>query len=68
MQFTEEAINEFIEIYERNFDERISREDAVLMARRLVNMYRLFLRPLPPDVHADELMEVTLHDCEPEAS
>ena len=50
MEFTEAAIDEFIAIYERRFNEPISRDDAIDMARRLVNLYRLFLRPLPkPD-------------------
>lgn len=45
MQFSEESINKFIAIYERNFNETISREEAIEMARGLVNLYRLFLRP-----------------------
>ena len=47
MQFSDKAIDEFIAIYEREFNEPIAREDAIQMAWRLVNMYRLFLRPLP---------------------
>jgi hypothetical protein len=47
MSFSDKAIDEFIEIYQRNFGETISRGDADEMARRLTNMYRLFLRPLP---------------------
>lgn len=45
---SEKAIDNFIAIYERKFKEPITREDAVVIARRLVNLYRLFLRPLPP--------------------
>jgi hypothetical protein len=52
MQFTESAITEFITIYEDTFNESIAREEAIVMARRLVNMYRLFLRPLPGGVSA----------------
>lgn len=47
MEFTDEEINNFIAIYERNYHEPIGRTEAIDMARRLVNMYRLFLRPLP---------------------
>lgn len=44
MQFTNEATNKFIVIYKLEFNETLSREDATVMARRLVNLYRLFLR------------------------
>ena len=50
MQFSEESIDRFRAIYERKYNEPITREEAVAMARRLVNLYRLFLRPLPPEV------------------
>ena len=54
MEFSEESITEFMEIYEREFNEKISREEAVGMARRLVNLYRQFLRRpslMPDDVY-----------------
>ena len=54
MEFSEESITEFTEIYEREFNEKISRDDAVEMARRLISLYQLFLRrPLlmPDDVY-----------------
>ena len=44
MQFTNEAIDRFIAIYKQEFNETLSREDATAMARRLVNLYRLFFR------------------------
>jgi hypothetical protein len=47
MEFSDAAIDEFIAIYQRHYDEPISRDDALHMARQLVNLYRLFLRPLP---------------------
>jgi hypothetical protein len=50
LYFNDEAINRFIAIYERKFNEPLKRDEATVMARRLVNMYRLFLRPLPPEV------------------
>ena len=48
MHIHDNALDRFIAIYERKFDEPITRDEAAVMARRLVNMYRLFLRPLPP--------------------
>ena len=48
MHIQENALDRFIAIYERKFEEPITRDEAAVMARRLVNMYRLFLRPLPP--------------------
>jgi hypothetical protein len=54
MTFSDEAIDKFIAIYEDVFNEPIERGDAIQMARRLVNMYRLFLRPLPPGAKVEE--------------
>lgn len=53
MQLSKESIDRFIAIYERKFSEPITREDAVAMARRLVNLYRMFLRPLPPEAREE---------------
>lgn len=50
MQFSEESLDQFIEIYEHKFNEPITREDASAMAHRLVTLYRILLRPLPPEV------------------
>ena len=59
MQLSEQAIDKFIAIYEHEFNEPISREDAVAMARRLINLYRLFLRPPPPSSAKENLLEET---------
>lgn len=48
MYLSDDALDKFIAIYERNFHEPISRGDANAMARRLIEMYKCFLRPLPP--------------------
>ncbi len=48
MQLTTEALDRFIIIYEREFGETITRDEAAALAGRLVHLYRLFLRPLPP--------------------
>ena len=49
MEFSDAAIEEFIAIYQRHYSEKISRDDAISLARQLVNLYRLFLLPLPKD-------------------
>jgi flagellin-specific chaperone FliS len=47
VEFKDESIDKFIAIYKAEFGETLSHEDAKAMARRLVNLYRLFARPLP---------------------
>jgi hypothetical protein len=47
MHFNKESIDRFIAIYERKFGETLTSDEATAMARRLVNLYRLFHRPLP---------------------
>lgn len=59
MTLSEEQIDEFIEIYRREFGEPISREDAMSMARRLVNLYRLFLVPPRMAEEQDDLSRPT---------
>jgi hypothetical protein len=39
MEFSDKVIDKFIAIYERQFKELISREEAIEMARRLVSNY-----------------------------
>ena len=41
---SDKHIDEFIAIYEREFGETITREEAAAMAARLVNLYRVLLR------------------------
>lgn len=47
MLVTDERIDDFIDIWARVFVERISREEAHRIATRLVNYYRLIVRPVP---------------------
>jgi hypothetical protein len=47
MEFTNTSIKELMIIHERHFHESISKDDAIAMAHRLVNLYRLLRRPLP---------------------
>jgi hypothetical protein len=39
MQISEEALTEFIKIYEEEFKEPIDRDEAIIMARNLVMFY-----------------------------
>lgn len=50
MQLSDEALDNFVAIYEKKFNEPISRDDAAEMAQRLVTLYRVLLLPLPPEV------------------
>lgn len=43
----EDALDEFIAIYRRQFKEDIMREEARIMAFDLLCLYRLLSRPLP---------------------
>ena len=47
MKINDEALEEFIALYRAEFKKDISREDALEMAMRLVNLYLLIYRPLP---------------------
>ena len=68
MQFTKQAIDRFIAIYEQEFREPISREDAEAMARRLINLYRLFLRPLPRETIEEAEMPAGSDSSGPQAA
>ncbi len=53
VQFSKEAIDKFIAIYERKFNEPITREDADAMARGQVTMARVAITctvSLPPEM------------------
>ena len=47
MPIADDALDEFIEIYKKEFGQDISRDDANEMAFRLVTLYKLLLRKLP---------------------
>ena len=47
MQISDEALNEFIAIYEAEFGEEISRKDANEMALSVLRLYELLARKLP---------------------
>lgn len=47
MEITDERLDDFIDAWELAFAERLSREEARRTATRLVNFYRLIVRPVP---------------------
>ena len=47
MQFTEKRIEELRRLYKESYGQEITVEDARDMARRLVELYRVLLKPLP---------------------
>lgn len=47
MKISNTSLDEFIEIYQKEFGKEISREDALEMATRLINLYLIIYRPLP---------------------
>jgi hypothetical protein len=47
MKFSDATIAEFISAYERVFGEGLTSAEATQMLRRMVNLYRVLLRPLP---------------------
>jgi hypothetical protein len=53
MKFSDATISEFISAYERVFGESLTPEEVTQMLRRMVNLYRVLLRPLPK--HGDNV-------------
>lgn len=49
MAISDKRLDDFIEIYEKVFEQRLSREEALPIATRLVTIYRLITQPLPPE-------------------
>ncbi len=47
MKFEDDTITEFISIYEEVHGERLTPDEATLMFRKLVHLYRVLMRPLP---------------------
>ena len=46
MQFTEKQIDSFIALYEKEFGEKISREEALKQATALVSIVKLTYKPM----------------------
>ncbi len=49
MEFTDHELEEFRKIYEDDFHQSISIEDARSMASRLLRLYEALARPLPSE-------------------
>lgn len=49
VKFDEATITEFISLYEEIFGERLTDTEATAIFRRLVHLYRVLLRSLPPE-------------------
>jgi len=57
VELTEKDIDEFIEIYERVYKERISRDDAREMANRLLTLYEILAQPLPGEIESEAVKD-----------
>ncbi len=49
MDIQDKTLDEFIDIYEGSTGERLERSEASHLLRKLLQLYRLLLSPLPPD-------------------
>lgn len=47
MQNSDDALNEFMALYQSEFGKEISRQDAIEMTTRLIGLYQIIYRPLP---------------------
>jgi len=44
---SEEAVKEFKEIWKKQYHQNIGEEEAVIMATRLLNLFKAIYRPIP---------------------
>lgn len=49
MQLSDNDLDEFIEIYQKEFGKPLSRDGALEIATRLTSLYRIIMRQIPPD-------------------
>lgn len=54
MQISDEDLEEFREIYREEFGKEIDRAEALEMATRLILLYEIIMKRLPPEVE-DEI-------------
>ncbi len=47
MNHTDEAMQEFMEIYKAEFGKELSTQEALEMVTHLINLYQIIYRPLP---------------------
>ena len=55
MQISDESLTEFINLYHAEFGKEITRQDALEMATRLINLYQIIYRPLPTELDGDAM-------------
>lgn len=67
MQITDDDINEFMASYQAEFGKEISRQDALEMTTRLINLYLIIYRPLPGE-RGDKATPPSADYCDPDAS
>jgi len=73
MTFEDKDLNEFLTLYEEEFGEHLSIQDASHMASRLITLYEALARPLPSEKeqftdsvdHAKLDVEVGLDQADP---
>jgi len=53
MQISDDALNEFMALYQAEFGKELSRQDALEMTTRLINLYLIIYRPLPGELGDD---------------
>ena len=53
MQISDEDLKDFMVLYEWEFRKPLPREKALEMATRLVTLYRVIMKPLPPEVESE---------------
>ena len=67
MRVSDDTLDEFMALYQAEFRKNISREDALEMAIRLVNLYQLIMRPLS-DERSDCATPPPIDRRDPDAS
>jgi hypothetical protein len=53
MQIGDEAFKEFMALYQEEFGRCLSEQNALEMATRLIDLYRILYRPLPGECNDD---------------
>jgi hypothetical protein len=55
MKFTKEQLDEFKQIYKKEFGKEISDEEALEMATDLINLFKVIYRPIPTNNQENDL-------------
>ena len=61
MQIGDESLTEFMALHREEFGKEISRQDALEMATRVVNLYLLVYRPLPGETSYRAMLPLENH-------